>query len=477
MRCSLIAFCLFFTVATEAQERLGLQLGNHAGVNSLMLNPAGNLYNPLKWDVNIAAAGLFFDNNYSFIRNTSVLNIYKARHDASFELFDQVEGSLPPNTYVVDFYNLNRSRYAWANAFVKGPSIAVKLNDKHSFGFFIGARAVAGTQDLPNNFSYHKYQQLPLSSPFQVHPFTGAVLSWMETGLNYAIKLPSETGDIGFGVNLKYLRAYEGGYVHEMEEFQVTKRTGTSVMMRESRGFYAFTTSNLKSTGIKPVRNGYGMGLDLGMVKIIGEGEDYKMRIGVSLIDLGFLRYNKNAQAHKVRVDSTVTLVASDYSKFQGIEEFQDLVSFYSEQTMGDPNATFASDQFTLALPGAFGLQLDYALKENLFINATLVQRLRPLGNSSERTNIFAVTPRYESRWLEASVPVVLLNYDQVNIGLALRLGFLTIGSDNLPSLFGQRNFSGTDFYAALKINPFELGFSGSSNSRGSRKGVKCYDF
>lgn len=478
MRIILIAFFVCSFSFSYAQERLGLQIGNYSGINSLSLNPTGNLYNPLKWDFNLVAAGLFFDNNYGFIRNTSVLDLYRLRNDLTFELFDQVEGNQPTGTYIIDFYDLNRIRYAWVNAFVRGPSFSFKLNETHSLGLFTGARVIAGTQDLPNNFSYHKYQSLPTQAPFQVHPATGALLSWLETGINYAIKLPSPSGDVGFGINLKWLRAYEGAFVHEREEFQVTKISGTSVTMRESRGFYAFTTSNLKESGIKPVRNGGGIGVDLGFVKFIGTDEaNYRLRIGASIIDLGFLTYNKNAQAHKIVVDSTVTLASRDFSRFQGIEEFPDLVEFYSEQTMGDPKASYNADKFTVFLPAAFSLQADYALSDNFFINAVLVQRMRPAGESSERTNIFALTPRYETRWIEASIPVLLLNYDQIHLGAAVRLGFLTIGSDNVTSLFGKRSFSGSDFYVALKVNPFDLGMGRVGNSSLSKKGVRCYDF
>jgi hypothetical protein len=105
-----------------------------------------------------------------------------------------------------------------------------------------------------------------------------------------------------------------------------------------------------------------------------------------------------------------------------------------------------------------------------------LVQRLRPFRQAAERTNILAFTPRFETRWFAASLPLVLLNYDQVNIGLAFRLGFITLGSDNVLGLWSSKNLSGTDIYAAVKVNPFDLGLGGNGKGK-SKKGVKCYDF
>jgi hypothetical protein len=478
MRITSLFAILLISATAFTQEKLGLQTGNYAGVNSLSLNPAGNLYNPLKWDFNLVGAGIFFDNNYSFVRKTSILDLMKAGGNASFELSENVEGPLPPNGYAVDFFELNNSRYAWASAFIKGPSLVYKINEIHSVGFFTGIRAVAGSQEIPNNLSYNKYQSRLNNQPFQVHPASAALLTWMEIGLNYALKIPSEGGDFGLGASLRWLNGYEGGFANFEEEFQINKTSGTSLRVREMRGTYGFTTSNLKSTGIRPGRNGGGMGVDLGFVKLFGTDEsDYKIRIGASIIDLGFISFNKNAQSHKLVVDSLVTLYSRDYENYTGIEEFVSMTKTFSKQTMGDSLATRVGDQFTLALPAAISLQADYKVVNNVFVNALLVQRLRFAKNKAERTNLFALTPRFETRWLEAQVPVVLLNYDQLNLGLALRLGFLSVGTDNVLSFFGKRNFSGSDIYFALKVNPFNIGIGGGGSGRSGRGGVKCYDF
>jgi hypothetical protein len=94
------------------------------------------------------------------------------------------------------------------------------------------------------------------------------------------------------------------------------------------------------------------------------------------------------------------------------------------------------------------------------------------------------VTPRFEHRWFSASLPVSLNNWQSVRVGFAARLGFLILGTDDFGGLFGQGNYNGTDFYIALKINPFNIGgglfegFGGVARRRYGGKGkVKCYDF
>ena len=76
-------------------------------------------------------------------------------------------------------------------------------------------------------------------------------------------------------------------------------------------------------------------------------------------------------------------------------------------------------------------------------------------------------------------------NWATQAIGVAARLGFLYLGTDNLGSFFTKEKLTGADFYVGLKINAFSFGSregSGlrkSSGSRGRQKRgkIKCYDF
>ena len=91
--------------------------------------------------------------------------------------------------------------------------------------------------------------------------------------------------------------------------------------------------------------------------------------------------------------------------------------------------------------------------------------------------------PRFEHRWFGASLPVVIYNYEKFRLGVAVRLAYLTIGTDHLVSLFKSNEFTGTSFYVALKFNPFNInwersgGGSGNRNIGGRGKAMGCYQF
>jgi hypothetical protein len=96
-----------------------------------------------------------------------------------------------------------------------------------------------------------------------------------------------------------------------------------------------------------------------------------------------------------------------------------------------------------------------------------------------------AVVPRYEQRWFSFSLPIVLNDWRSLRMGVAARLGFLYLGTDNVGSFFKKEKLTGGDFYAGLKINAFSLGQrekrgyhrDDGSTARGRQKRgkIKCY--
>lgn len=480
---SVVIIAFFNLTSTSAQEQLGLRLENYAGVSSLTLNPAGNLSNPLKWDINLVGGGLFFENNYFFVEQTNSFELWRNRDNATFVLAKDLEGAPGPNTFIVDFYDDDRKRFANFSGFLAGPSVTVKINDQHAFGIFTNARTVWSSQDVPNEFSYYKYDTRAFFDGFQAKPFSGVVMGWSEIGLNYALKIPTSDGFFGFGANLRFLQGYEAAYLESITTYEHTKLPDNSISIGQPDSRFGYTSSNLQGESFRLKKNGGGLALDIGAVMALGEGEaGYKMKLGASLLDLGYLKFSKNAHAHRVTSPDVSSFSWSDYENFTEPEDIDDLIRLFSLQTLGDSLASEEGNSFRLAMPAALSLQGDYAFTENVFLNATLMQRL-PTGKvAARRGNLLALTPRFEHRWFSASLPLALYNWQDFRVGLAARLGFLVIGSDNLLSLTGQRDWTGADFYIALKLNPFNLGLGGGDGGSGKRryggKGkVRCYDF
>ncbi len=473
---------IFISIATIAssQEQLGLRLENYAGSSSLSINPTGNLTNPLTWDLTIVGAGLFFDNNYFFVKETNTFDLLRNASGSTFYLASDAPTTLPSNSYITDYFNDNKKRFFFMNSFVAGPSFTMKIGENHSAGIFTNLRSTVSAFDLPNEFSYYKYDNRPLFETFEVAPFQGVFMSWTEIGVNYAVKIPTYAGFIGFGANLKYLTGYEAGYVENFRTWEHTKLPDDIISIENSYGRYGLTTSNLSNESFDRTGNGRGFGLDIGFTKVIQEYEDgYLFKLSASILDIGSINFTKNAQAHVAENTGLFQLVNEDFKQFDEISELEDMLRLFSDEALGDSLISQVDNEFKLALPTSLALQIDYSITENVFINGLLIQQIPTKALGPKKESLIAVTPRFEHRWFSASLPVSIFDMKKVQMGLAARLAFLTIGTDKLGSLIGKSDYTGSDFYFAIKLNQIDLGlglFEGSGRTKyGNNKKVKCY--
>jgi hypothetical protein len=98
--------------------------------------------------------------------------------------------------------------------------------------------------------------------------------------------------------------------------------------------------------------------------------------------------------------------------------------------------------------------------------------------------NFMAIVPRYEKRWFEIGMPLSFIEDKIFGLGAYIRLGFLTVGSDQLNALlFKQSKLNSADFFLALKIKPFrsvpkEESYESFGSSIGKRKNdYGCFKF
>jgi hypothetical protein len=177
--------------------------------------------------------------------------------------------------------------------------------------------------------------------------------------------------------------------------------------------------------------------------------EDYKLKIGVSVLDIGWVNFNKNAERH-VFENVHNNLIRVDEMDYDNIRtELKET----SQLFYGDSNASFQENRFRIYMPATVSVQVDYHLKDWWYINSTLVIPAIYKSPMIERPVVLAVTPRFESRFLEVNIPVVIYDLKYPRVGLSVRLEGLTVGTDNLGGFFSARDFTGADFYISYKVN------------------------
>lgn len=475
---------LFFQTpeSAVAQVQLGLRLENYAGINGISLNPTAGIHNPLGWDVNIVAAGSFFDNNFAFMRNTNVISVLKNAQDISFAPEAKIDYP-KKSAYVLDFPHRNQVKYLSTAHFVTLPSVQINFANGNSFGLFWGQQAAVVSRNIPTIADPYEQQKIAVNQRVPIPAFNVTGATWGEVGINLAHNFGSDTeGGLSVGGTLKWIRPNQVFFVDNREGTAITWLTQDSTRVDALNVGVGFTTNftdkNLPS-------NGSGVGLDVGASFVLTTNDEwddrpYRVRMSAAILDIGRFTVSKNAQSHEIKLTEPLNLQAADFKNLDPNDPSTDAVRRFNQNVFGRADATLRGNSFALSLPTSMVFQADFAVLSSFFINGLLVQRVPSAHRNLSKDNILAVTPRYESRWLGASLPVSLLNYQQVRVGLAARLAFLVIGTDNLGSFLGQKRLTGSDVYVALKINAFKIGqLKGGSRlfNGGGGKAAKCYRF
>lgn len=469
----------------HAQEQWGLRLGNSAGVNGLALNPASGAGLPYQVDVNILSGHLFLETNYAWLRNSSILGLGLMAGDLEVvegRDYDQ-EPQAYPGAVVFDFADDSRKRYLFTSAMLTGPSALFRIKGGHSLGWIVQGRFAMGGQNVPNNLSYLRYDRRPDLEPFPLHRWEMGFLAWGEAGLHYGFQRETYSGMFQAGITAKYLLGFEGAYFENGEDMEAyTKVTGDTIAAEKMDLRFFYTKSNLGAPPFQMVRNGYGFGADLGVEWTFdGEFDPYQLKIGVSLLDIGAIRFNKNAASHHAVSSGPVVLPNGDYDFVKSPEDLDQLARLFSYQTLGDSMASLAAGEFSLWMPTALSVQAEYGVFPFLWIHGALVQRIPHPGAAIERGNSIMVAPRFEKRWFSAGLPLTVYNLEQLRVGAFLRIGPLVLGTDHFPAFLFPSRLSGGDFYFAIHW-PFSLtgiGQGGGDDrfTRLKHGNVKCFKF
>ena len=139
------------------------------------------------------------------------------------------------------------------------------------------------------------------------------------------------------------------------------------------------------------------------------------------------------------------------------------------------------SADYTVWLPTALHLDMDYNLSKGYYLNLSSMVALRP-GSKAWSYGYYpsiAATPRYESRWFSAFLPLSYNFVSKMNIGAAARVGPLFVGTGSLvKALFTKSKQA--DFYFGLHLS----GLAGNSErtryikeKRTKSRRLDCYKF
>lgn len=458
----ILAICLFSSTVF-AQTRYGLTHSNYAGTQRLQSNPAYIVHSPLAWDYNLIGLGVFLDNSMMKIPNNSLLTIGGKDFRAIPDYFPRT--NLDQTAYLVMNVSKNRTNLG-VDFKLSGPAFMFSTRNV-SMGFFHNVRANLTMKNFNKTlidffFSGMEVDNILLSG-FDIKNMSLTALAWNEFGFTYGEHIVNDQFyKIKAGFNAKILTGVSGYAINVNRLAFQADPTLTLQQNIDNIDFnlnYAYTNPN-NFSGTSSFMNGWGLGVDAGI--LIEEHKIYKKRFGVyrqkyewqlgfSLTDIGALAFtSKNTLSQKyTSIDEfTSTLNQTDMANNEEIAAINDRI--WKPRNYG---STGSPPVFIL--PTALRVHLDRNINQNFYANARLVLGAPSFGidNMLRTPHNFILAPRYESRFFDFSLPLVLHDFRHFRYGFNARFYFFSIGSDNIANIFRKNGtITGADIYFSIRL-------------------------
>lgn len=455
---SLLLLSVFFMNVARAQNYLPFVSDNYAGATGMLFQPASIADSRYKFDMEFFGFSSRIDNNWVGVDKDLIFNLkFLSEEGLKTKDFTQIENDDNKNVLLdMEF---------------KGINFMLALNEKNSIGFSTRGRFMMNFNNIPlkaadltfelNNILDLKNEDLEFYDVSQV------AASWAETGITYS-RVLLDGGKSHFlkgGVTAKYLMGIGALYLYEKEIIYTYLNADTAMNAYADVKFGL--TSGLDELANFKISSKPSFGFDLGFVyewrprhneyKYNMDGEydlwrrdknKYKLRVGVSLLDVGSMKFKKqfNSDNFKISVDTFL---------FQNIA-FDNLVSLSDSVNKYFSFSPDGSDYFNLVLPTNLNINVDYNVWSKLYVNTNAriaFNQGTKVYSKLRYFSTYSITPRWESKMYGAAIPISINQYGVFNMGLGLRLGPVWLGSSDLAGLIGLTDeTTGLDFHVAVKI-------------------------
>jgi hypothetical protein len=441
----IISFFLHLCPALFAQDNLGIAGSTRAPANTVLNNPSTIVDSRALIDINLVGISAFVRNNLVFIPG-------KSFSSAMFDTMTTVPLTEKKGPYSV-----------YADIMAHGPSATFAIK-KHAFGLYTGARVVSDVRGIPENAKtlirsgFQSPDQMGVQQNYK--NVRANALGWGEVGLSYGTIIQTR-GDaiIQGGATIKRLFGVAGAGIR-IDNWSYIVQDSSRLETQKFTGEYGF---NDPTAGIL---NGKGWGMDLGITYKMRKSDskdyiphspctdgDYLYRIGVSLLDVGRVKFNGPFYRNEFSQNE-----GSEWRDYQAatandIGDIDSLINNNFDLVQQNSN----DGKFKMKLPTAISAQFDYNLTHNFYVYGVMtvgLPRLNSLG--VQRASYLGIAPRWEIKRFEFSLPMSMYEWKHPQLGFCARLNSVIIGSDNLGALLFKRDIYGADFYLSLKYTIFK---------------------
>ncbi len=488
----ILAFILGTVVKGWSQHLPGVAMGNYSGINSLYHNPAFVSDNRYSVHANLVSTQFYTANNH--VKYDAPYSLVGLMTNSVSDQYRNANGKiLFPRTYLKEKLNGNE-KYINAGGDTRLPSIMFQLfQGRAGVGISTRVRYILNTTNVTEPIA-RLMSKTTLNPDIQGTTYgnQSGQLHFNATGevalTLGGVVMDNETDFFKVGFTVKRLMGlYNAHAVIKNSAFTVLPDTDPRyanlvvpmqyIRVDQIDAQYGITRDegfqNIKPSpawlfgGAPP---GSGWGFDLGAIyeyrpdvhkytytekgirKRDATKNKYLYRIAVSITDIGRVHFKNPSYVMQQHVQAqNQEFLYEDFQKLPSSEGIYNAIN----KSLGVSGSL--APNFKSVLPTAFQASVDYNVRPNVYVNGLWVQNLisqNAFGMKAE--SVIAVTPRYEHKWYEISVPVTLMNrYRSPTIGLAGRIGPLWIGTDHLTSLLNIGSPRAFNFYFGLSAGLF----------------------
>lgn len=482
-----------------AQDFLPVLSDNYMGVNQAFLQPAAIADSRFKSDFNVGG----FSNDIS---NTGIRFRSKWLLDPAGILTH--ESWWDENTYLDDANGKDKNMFMSQSAI--GPSLLISMGPKHAFAITSRVRSITNADGMDEPLFRMIYSNYgPESSDnwnkwYYDENMRAVQHIFGDYGITYArVFYDQREHFIKAGATLKLLQGIASSYLQtDQLYYYYDGQEPTSAKPISWNSPYVsgglsdnwgevnedgsyFFSMNYQLTA-KP-----SVGLDFGIVyeyrprwmeynnpkngNARKDVNKYFIKAGISLVDLGRLKYMKDYNSTDLITAFTPDYVerynSSDNSipvntywlnagtvdfRFRKYVPFADTMyrRYSADPPLGVYKAKDDQEQFKIKLPAALSCQVDVHLIKGLYVNLTTYTALNQSFNKAPNNHYissYSVTPRYEHKWYSLAVPVQVNQYGKFEVGLGVRAGIVYFGVNNLFSNVFEDPY-GIHAYVGVKI-------------------------
>ena len=473
---------LWWGMALSAQTTPG-KLDNYAGSSATWLNPSTMRTTFVYTDFGIASFDMVIHNNFAYLPQhsflPSLLSLYS--EGGTWATF---EGKQPNKDYYYQYFDPDFEKKRHTNIYesmnLTLPSFMLTIGGRHAVGFSLRQRVYTSIVKTPWEIPVLITESLSWK-PMQHQRFTSggmrfANMEWSEANVSYAATLLEDGAfklDVGATARLMLGVAGFTGRFESLDYEVLHKDTLYFYGMEGDMNIVApvdYSVNFRQDTDHllqirDPFYRGWGFGGDVGLsltykkssmipLKPKTACDDYPVnyfwRLGVSLLDVGKVRFDDNTLSGDLRGEE----MRVNLKLFDTVQSVNGLVGLM-DTLMGNQTSTFVyGTKFGIGLPSAVSVQFDANVYRDFYVNATWIHPVSHLlyKDAVEREPLVCVTPRFENVFFGAALPVTLYNYSYVSMGAFFRMGPVQLGTNDLLSLAGFTKTRSIDFYLAVRL-------------------------